>query len=158
MRSYVLPDRRLAKLAGRFVWLDLDTEQPRNAAFVEKFPIDAWPTILVLDPEREEVLLRWAGTATAEQIERLALDGERALKAGRASRADAALARADRLLGERKHAEAAAAYREALAAGGPSWPRRERAAEALVQSLGFAGDPAACADAARTVLPRVSSG
>jgi tetratricopeptide (TPR) repeat protein len=158
MRAYVLPDRRLAKLAGRFVWLDIDTEKPRNAGFVEKFPIDAWPTILVLDPEREEVLLRWAGTATAEQIERLALDGERALRAGRASRADAALARADRLLGERKHGEAAAAYREALAAGGPSWPRRERAAEALVQSLGFAGDPAACADAARTSLPRISSG
>ena len=145
MRAYVLPDGRLAKLAGRFVWLDVDTEKPRNAAFVERFPIDAWPTILVLDPEREQILVRWAGTATAEQIERLALDGERALTSRRATRADAALARADRLLGERKHAEAAAAYREALAAGGPSWPRGERAAEALVQSLGFAGDPAACA-------------
>ena len=157
MRAYVLPDGRLAKLAGRFVWLDVDTEKPRNAAFVERFPIDAWPTILVLDPEREQILVRWAGTATAEQIERLALDGERALTSRRATRADAALARADRLLGERKHAEAAAASREALAAGGPSWPRGERAAEALVQSLGFAGDPAACAEAARASLPLVTS-
>ncbi len=156
MRAYVLPDSRLAKLAGRFVWLDIDTENPRNAAFVEKFPIDAWPTLLVLDPEREEVVLRWSGTATAAQIERLALDGERALRVGRASRADAALARADRLLGERRHAPAAAAYREALAAGGPAWPSRERAMEAIVQALGLGGDPAGCADAARELLPRLS--
>src|SRR5512133_1902526 len=129
MRAYVLPDPRLAKLAGRFVWLDVDTEKPGNSAFVEKFPIDAWPTLLVIDPEREAVLVRWAGTATAKQVERLAIDGERAMKAGRASRADSALARADRLLGDRKHAEAAAAYRAALATGGPTWTGRERAAE-----------------------------
>jgi hypothetical protein len=87
MRAYVLPDERLGKLAGRFVWLDIDTEKPRNAAFVEKFPIDAWPTLLVVSPEDERVLVRWAGTATAEQIERIALDGERALRAGKATRA-----------------------------------------------------------------------
>jgi tetratricopeptide (TPR) repeat protein len=156
MRAYVLPDPRLAKLAGRFVWLDIDTEKPRNAGFVEKFPIDAWPTLLVIDAEREEVLVRWAGTATAQQIERLAIDGERALSAGRASRADAALARADRLLGERKHAEAAAAFREALEAGGPAWPGRERAAEAVVQSLGLGGESEACADAARSSFSSLS--
>src|SRR5512146_3156996 len=118
MRAYVLPDPRLAKLAGRFVWLDIDTEKPGNAAFVERFPIDAWPTLLVLDPATEQVVLRWAGTATAPEIERLARDAERALGRARASRAQAARARADRLMGERRHADAAAAYREALAAGG----------------------------------------
>lgn len=152
MRAHVLTDPRLAKLAGRFVRLDVDTEKPRNAAFVERFPIDAWPTLLVVDPSTEEVVLRWTGTATAEQIERLALDAERAVRAGRASRADAALARADRLLGERRHAEAAAAYGDALAAGGKAWPARERAAEALVQALAFGGDAPACAARAREVL------
>ncbi len=158
MRAYVLPDPRLAKLAGRFVWLDIDTERPRNAAFAERFPIDAWPSLLAIDPATEQVVLRWAGTATAAQIERLALDAERAVGAERASKADAALARADRLLGERRHADAAAAYREALAAGGKAWPRRERAAEALVQALSYAGDPEACAAAAREVLPRLAPG
>jgi tetratricopeptide (TPR) repeat protein len=153
MRAYVLPDERLRKLAGRFVWLDIDTEQPRNAAFVERFPIDAWPTLLVVNPEDERVLVRWAGTATAAQIERIALDGERALRAGKATRAEEALARADRLLGERRHAEAAAAYREALASGGERFPARERAAEAAVQALGMAGDAAGCARTAREVLP-----
>jgi hypothetical protein len=153
MRAYVLPDERLRKLAGRFVWLDIDTEKPRNAAFVEKFPIDVWPTLLVVSPEDERVVVRWAGTATAEQIERIALDGERALRAGKASRAEEALVRADRLLGERRHAEAAAAYREALVAGGPRFPARERASEATVQALGMAGDAAECARVAGDVLP-----
>jgi tetratricopeptide (TPR) repeat protein len=158
MRAYVLPDARLAKLAGRVVRLDIDTEKPGNAPFVEKFPIDAWPTLLAVDPATEEVILRWAGTATVAQVERLARDAERALRAGRASRADATLARADRLLGERRHAEAAAAYREALQAGGKGWERRERAAEALVQATGFSGDAAACAAAARQVLPTLAPG
>jgi tetratricopeptide (TPR) repeat protein len=156
MRAYVLPDERLRKLAGRFVWLDIDTERRRNAAFVEKFPIDAWPTLLVLSPEDERVLVRWSGTATAEQIERIALDGERALRAGKASRAEEALARADRLLGERRHDEAAVAYRDALVAGGPTFLARERASEAAVQALGMAGDAGECARAAGEVLPSLA--
>src|SRR5512138_3599370 len=158
MRAYVLTDARLARLAGRVVRLDIDTEKPGNAAFVEKFPIDAWPTLLAIDPSTEQVILRWAGTATVAQVEKLELDAERALRAGRASKADEALARADRLMGERRHAEAAAAYREALRAGGAGWPRRERAAEALVQASGFAGDDAACVAAAREVLPGMAPG
>jgi tetratricopeptide (TPR) repeat protein len=158
MRAYVLPDPRLAKLAGRVVWLEIDTEKPRNAAFVERFPIDAWPSLLAIDPATERVVLRWAGTATVAQIERLALDAERAVRRGRASRADEALAKADLLAGERRHGEAAAAYREALAAGGAGWPGRERAAEALVQALGLAGDPPACAAGAREALPRLGPG
>src|SRR5512132_1561459 len=126
MRAYVLPDARLVKLAGRFVRLDVDTERPASAAFVERFPIDAWPTLLVIDPATEAVVVRWAGTATAAQVERLALDGERAIRAGQASRADAALARADRLLGERRHAAAAEAYRAAVVAAAPGWSGRER--------------------------------
>jgi tetratricopeptide (TPR) repeat protein len=158
MRANVLPDARLAKLAGRAVRLDIDTEKPGNAPFVERFPIDAWPTLLAIDPATEQVLLRWAGTATVAEVEKLVLDAERALRAGRASRADEALARADRVMGERRHADAAAAYREALVAGGKGWERRDRAAEALVQAAGFAGDAAACVAASREVLPALAPG
>src|SRR6266498_4465788 len=83
MRAHVLADARLAKLAGRFVRLDVDTEKPRNAPFLEKFPIDAWPTLLVLDAGTEQAVVRWAGTATAAEVERLARDGERAMRAER---------------------------------------------------------------------------
>lgn len=152
MRAYVLTDARLMKLAGRFVRLDVDTEQPGSAAFVERFPIDAWPTLLVVDPASEAVVVRWAGTATAAQVEQLALDGERAIRAEKASKADAALARADRLLGERRHAEAAGAYAEAVAEGGSGFAGRARAAESQVQALGLSGDAPACAAAAREAL------
>ncbi len=158
MRAYVLPDPRLAKLAGRFVWLDVNTEQPRNAGFVDRFPIEFWPTLLAIDPATEQVVLRWVGTATAKEIERLALDAERAVKARRVSKAGEALALADRLMGERRHAWAATAYREALALGGKSWDRHERAAEALVQALSFDHDAKACAAAAREVLPALPPG
>jgi tetratricopeptide (TPR) repeat protein len=158
MRAYVLPDERLRKLAGRFVWLDVDTELPRNRAFVEKFPITVWPTLLAIDPATEQVVLRWTGTATAAEIERLALDAERTLRTRNLSRADEALARADRHAGDRRWAEAAAAYREALAAGGRGWARRARASEALVQSLTYAGDAPACAQAARDALPALPPG
>ncbi len=164
MRAYVLTDARLAKLAGRFVWLDVDTEKPRNLAFLEKFPVEVWPTLLVIDPTTEKVVLRWTGAATAEQIERLALDAERALHAGEGGgapgtgKADAALARADRLSGERRPADAAAVYREALARGGKHWEPRERAAESLVQSLGLTEDAASCAAAAQELLPSLAPG
>jgi tetratricopeptide (TPR) repeat protein len=158
MRAYVLGDARLSKLAGRFVWLDVDTEQPRNVPFLERFPIEVWPTLLVVDPATERVVRRWAGTATAAQIEKLAADGERAVRAARGPAADEALARADRLAAARRPAEAAAAYREALAQGGRAWSGRERAAESLVQTLGLGGDAPACAAAAADVLPVVAPG
>ena len=68
MRAHVLTDARLLKLAGQFAWLDIDTEKPRNFAFVEQFPIEAWPTIYVIDPAAEKVVVRWMGTATAEEL------------------------------------------------------------------------------------------
>lgn len=156
MRARVLGDPTLAsKLAGRFVRLDMNTETARGAAFAERYPIDAWPTLLVVDPATLQVVVRWAGNATAEQILGLARDGERALSRARGSKADTALARADGLAGERRHAEAAAAYAEALKAGGKAWPPRERVVEGLLQSLGFAGDAAGCAAAAERYAPAV---
>ncbi len=152
MQAYVMPDPRLAKLDSRVVWLDVDSEKPGNREFVTRFPVYAWPTLLALDSATEEVVLRWMGTATAPEIERLVADAERAVRKAGVSRARAALARADRLMGDRQHAEAAVAYREALSAGGPRFSGRERAAEALVQALAFADDLPACVGAAREAL------
>jgi tetratricopeptide (TPR) repeat protein len=152
MRAHVLADARLAKLAGRFVRLDVNTEEPWSAAFLERFPIDAWPTLLVLDPAGERVVLRRAGTATVREVLALVREAEALVGAERTGAADAALARAEALLAERRHAEAAAAFGEAIAAGGPRWRGRVRAGEALVQARGFAGDAAACVADARAVL------
>jgi hypothetical protein len=158
MRAHVLGDARLGRLAGRFVRLEVNTEEPRNAAFLERFPIDAWPTLLVVDPAPERAVVRRAGTATVAEVLALAEEAERIVRADRVGAADAALARAEGLLADRRHAEAAAAFREALAAGGPAWPERGRAGAALVQALGFAGDAAACAAGAREVLRWLAGG
>ena len=158
MRANVLTDARLVKLAGQFAWLDIDTEQPRNFAFVEQFPIEAWPTVFVIDPATERVVLRWMGTASAEELGKLLLGAARALRRDGTDEAGAALARGAALASSRKHAEAAAAYREALRAGGPGWPGRPEAADALLQSLSLAHHPPSCAEGARQLLPTLPPG
>jgi tetratricopeptide (TPR) repeat protein len=158
MRASVFTDARLVKLAGQFAWLDIDTEQPRNFAFVEKFPIEAWPTIFVIDPASEQVALRWMGTATAAELEQLLLGAARTLRREATDAPGAALARGAALASARKHAEAAAAFREALTVGGPKWARRSEAADALLQALSLVHDPASCAAEARQLLPTLPPG
>jgi len=64
MRAHVLSDARLVKQAGRFVWLSVDAERDRNAAFLEAFPVQGYPTFLVVDPAAEKPVLRWPGSAS----------------------------------------------------------------------------------------------
>jgi tetratricopeptide (TPR) repeat protein len=158
MRASVFTDARLVKLAGQFAWLEIDTEQPRNFAFVEKFPIEAWPTIYVIDPASEQVVLRWMGTATAEELERLLLGSARTLRRETTDAPGAARARGAALASARKHAEAAAAYRQAIELGGEGWPGRAETADALLQALSLAHDPAPCAAEARRLLPTLPPG
>jgi thioredoxin-like negative regulator of GroEL len=158
MRANVLTDARLLKLAGQFAWLDIDTEKPRNFAFVEQFPIEAWPTILVVDPAGEKVVLRWMGTATVEELSKLLAGAGKTLRHEATDADGVAMARGAALASERKHGEAAAAFAEALSAGGAKWTGRAGAADALLQALSVSGDPAACADAARHLLPTLPPG
>src|SRR5262245_60123203 len=161
MRATVFRDPALAKHAGRFVWLSIDSEKAENAAFLARFPTEVSPTLLVIDASLERAVLSWPGSASAAQLEKLFDDGERAAREASdeaAAAAEAALARADRLSGARKFAEAAAAYRDALAAGGPTWPRRPRAVESLVYALQAAHDRLGCARAARELAPGLPVG
>lgn len=158
MKASVLTDARLLRLAGRFAWLDIDTEKPVNFAFVERYPIDAWPTFYVIDPAAEKVLLRWMGAATAAELERLLLDAERTWRQERTDAAGEAMARGAALAAERRHADAARAFSDALAAGGPRWTERARAADAMLQALMTAGDEQACAGAAAELLPKLPQG
>ena len=50
MRATVLTDAALTKHAGRFVWLSIDTEEAKNAAFLDTYPWEAVPTFEVLEP------------------------------------------------------------------------------------------------------------
>lgn len=136
MRAFVLTDPALASHAGQFVWLDLNTDLTTNESVLQKHEADALPTFLVVDPKDETVVLRWVGSLTLPQLEAFLEEARAAVRGtgGAASPADVALARADGLYGARQYAEAAAAYREALAQAPPGWPRYSRAVEALLYS------------------------
>src|SRR5262245_11382454 len=130
MRAYVFTDAALASEAGRFVWLSINTDKAQNAPFKRQFPLEAMPSFFVIDPAAETVTIRWVGSMTVDQVRRMLDDGQAEM--GTASPKDktaAALWRADRFYGEGKNAEAAAAYREALATAPAGWPQYSRAVE-----------------------------
>ena len=62
------------------------------------------------------------------------------------ARVEEVLARADRLYGEGKHADAARAYRDALSRAPANWPRYGRAVESLLFSLQMTHDQKGCAE------------
>jgi tetratricopeptide (TPR) repeat protein len=154
MRAYVFTDASLKRYAGQFVWLSVDTENPANTGFLKKYPINVWPTLLVVDPKKESVVLRYAGGATVQQLTKLLNDGAKIAK-GAKSKADQAIALADKLAGEQKYADAAKAYDEAIAAAPKDWSRLGRAAESLTFVLTLARDQAQCAKRALELYPRV---
>ena len=159
LRSAIFTDPALAREAPRFVWLAIDTERDSNAAVLEKFPISVWPTLLVIDPASEAVLLKWIGTASVPEFVRLLDDGERAARhQSDAGGADAGLAAADALAGAGKTSDAANAYHAALARGGSAWAHRDRAAASLVMMHFAAHDRAECARAAVELGPSLTRG
>src|SRR5258707_13520727 len=100
MRAHVLTDPALAKHAGRFAWLSVDTEKAQNARFIEKFPVESWPTFFVVDASTEKPVLKWTGTLDLPRLEKLLDEGEIALRAPGAKTPEKALAGADRAYGE----------------------------------------------------------
>jgi tetratricopeptide (TPR) repeat protein len=156
MKAFVFTDESLRAEAGRFVWLAIDTEKESNAFVQEKYPIDAWPTFLVVDPKDERVAQRWVGGATVPQLRKL-LDDGRAAVAGDVQGVgfEAAFARAERSYADRKFADAARAYQEALRLAPPEWPRYAHAVESLLFALAKGEDCATSIEVARGALPRL---
>ena len=153
MKAYVLSDAALARHAGRFVWLEVNTDLTSNAAFQEQYPVEFWPTLYVIDPRQEKALLRFAGSATVAQLEKLFEDGERAYQGG-ITGAEALLARGDALYAEGRSDEAAETLVEALTEAPADWSRRGRAVESLLTAMYGAKQYEACARRALDELPR----
>jgi len=61
MRATVFTDAALAKQAGRFVWLSIDTENEKNTVFLDKYPWQAVPTFDVIDAKTEKIAYNWIG-------------------------------------------------------------------------------------------------
>ncbi len=155
MRAYVYTDAGLERYAGRFVWLSINTEDAKNAAFLKRYPIPALPTLLVLDAKRDTVAMRYVGGATTPQLQKLLGDADKTYRAKSQSNADTLLAKGDRLASEGKQAEAAKAYDEALAAAPKAWSKYGRTAESLLFALSMANENERCATRALALYPRV---
>jgi len=150
MRAYVFTDGALTRHAGQFVWLSIDTENKKNAAFVEKYPIKAWPSFYVIDASREKIALRWVGGATVAELDKLFAEGAHA-GSGKPA-ADPALARADALYSEGRYAESIPSYQAALKSLPKGSASHTRAIESLLFSYSVADRPADCAALARESL------
>ena len=155
MKAYVYTDKSLARYAGRFVWLSVNTEAAANAPFLKRYPIPALPTLLVLDPKRDAVALRYVGGATVPQLEKLLTQAERTYFERGQSAADKQLAEGDRLASAGQNAEAAKAYDQAIANAPKSWKSFGRATESLMFSLSLGDDNERCATRALQLYPRV---
>ena len=68
LRSYVFTDPALGAFRDRFVWLALDTERAGNAAFLAAHPVEAWPTLFVIDPRTEAVRALWRGALKVDEL------------------------------------------------------------------------------------------
>ena len=147
-------DPALERYAGRFVWLSINTEDAKNAAFLKRYPIPALPTLLVLDAKRDDVALRYVGGATVPQLRKMLDDADKTYRARAQSQSDKLLTRADSLAAAGKNDEAIKAFEQALAAAPKSWPRFGRTAESLMFSLSMS-DEARCAARALELYPRV---
>jgi thioredoxin-like negative regulator of GroEL len=157
MRSFVFTDPLLKPVADRFIYVALDTDRPVNAAFVERFPINSWPTMLALDPGQrsaalsdERVLARWTGAMTAAEL--LSRLGRLTT---RSSGADKLLEDADAAAAEGRWDAAAPLYAAAVQ---QSVSDRPRALLGQIQALRERGDYAACADLVHTSLTATGNG
>ncbi len=130
LKSDVLTDMQLARFSDHFVWLSLDVEREIAADFLARYPQPAYPTLWILRPDGTP-LLRWVGTLTAAQLAELLTDALVAHSGAPAAPATRHLLAAEAAASEGRTDDAIAAYRAALDAAPPDWPRRTRTANAL---------------------------
>jgi hypothetical protein len=155
MKAYVFTDKSLERYAGRFVWLSINTEAAANAAFLKRYPIPALPTMIVLDPKRDAVAMRYTGGATLPQLKKLLDDAEKTYRAKGQSAADKLLAEADRFASDAKNKEAVASYEKALSEAPKGWTKYGRASESLLFTLAVSGEYERCAMRAAELYPRL---
>jgi len=150
-----LVDARLARYAGRFVWLELDFDNPNNQAFLSQHGVTNTPTFFVLDVAGERSTATQLGAMTLRELIGFLDRGERDFLVSTKSPADEARSRGDEFLASASHAEAARSYQEALRLADSKWPERDSTVASLVWALMSSKQWQACAEAAVSEAPRV---
>jgi tetratricopeptide (TPR) repeat protein len=138
MKRFVLPDPGLAPVKDAVVWLSVETEAETNRDFVEKYPIDGLPTFFLVDPVREEVVARWLGAGTVNELRGFVQGNAAAYAAKRGSAqppAAVATRRGDLARQRGDLAAAAAAYRKAVRLSDADDPARKERLVLLATAL-----------------------
>jgi thiol-disulfide isomerase/thioredoxin len=68
MRQHVLNQPGFKRFEKRVVFAAVDTEQQRNQPFVEKFPVENWPTLFFINPKDETVAAQFAGAVDESML------------------------------------------------------------------------------------------
>src|SRR5690348_3692637 len=144
--------------AGRFVWLALDYDKPANQPFLPRHGVGYTPSFLVLDPNDERATASHVGGMTLAELTHFLDEGERGVKGAATPPADQALARGDEALGRNAWAEAATAYKAAIALAPPAWTERPRAVGGLTWALWSDRQAEACAETALVEAPNLPQG
>jgi thiol-disulfide isomerase/thioredoxin/tetratricopeptide (TPR) repeat protein len=159
MQAYVFPDAAMAPVEKRFVWLSVDTENPVNGEMLSQYPVDVWPTLLVVDPSSGKTLRRWLGSATAEELAmRLDAVDKSWRPGGGTDVAQRALADGAAQVAAGKRTEAADAYRTAAVASASGTAEHAQAVELLVLQLSLTQQLQECSRTARLELANIPPG
>lgn len=146
MREHVLTRPGFTAFEKDVVFAAIDTEKPKNAPFLEKFPVDVWPTLYFIDPATEALVFKWIGSADEAQMTAL-------LSAARGR--GTAVAEADALLAKGDASAAAEKYLGAMKAGGGD--ATGRATLSLLSAQYLARQHEACAKTAAEQLPALTA-
>ena len=136
MQRFVLSDAGMKPVAEAVVWASIETETEKNKPAVEQYPLDNWPTFLLIDPESEKVLGRFLGSGSVQEIRAFVQEGVRAYTSGKKLDPAASAQREGdqaRMRGDLK--ATADAYARAVALSKPAEPARPERLTLTARSL-----------------------
>ena len=160
MQNYVMNDPSLASLADRVVLVELDTDKPENAFFLEKYSVNVWPTFFIIDPNSTQVAGVWPGAASVREFRGFIEEGLAGIEAMGSDQSDPnsplrRMMAAKAAQATRDYAKAATLYSELVAANDKTWPRRSEALMGWLSSLDQAGNAQDCLKVGRAHLSEV---
>ncbi|AKV03403.1 Chromosome partition protein smc [Labilithrix luteola] len=88
----VFPDPALATLRDAFVWLSIDADASSNEPFLARFPARGFPTLYVIEPASEKVVVTEAGGTTTSMLRVMLLASQKAIAMARTNPKDDATA------------------------------------------------------------------
>ncbi len=141
LREVVMRDPQIVNLGDVVQFASIDVDRKENEAFLERFPIQSLPTILIFDANDDVPALKWLGALTVEEFETL-IRGRK-----RDDRDPFALGDAASAVGDNQRA--IRAYRMSLADLKVGSPEEARVVDSLVARLSEMGAHVECLRVAR---------